>query len=93
MVTPKAEFDGIFPCEFYEPEDIMEPDLMYTVREIAKLLQGLEPDRELEPETEAVLVDWAIPWIMLNSEGLVIADPTDETQPGHYGLRTEDNLE
>ena len=90
MVKAKDAFDAIYPCEFYRPADIMDPTLMYTVPEIARLLQGLDPDEELEPETEAVLVDWAVPWIMVNADELVIADPTDVDQPGHYGVRTEE---
>lgn len=90
MVKPKDAFDAIYPCEFYQPADVMDAELMYTVPEIARLLQGLEPDDELEPETEAVLVDWAIPWIMVHADELVIADPTDEDEPGHYGVRVEE---
>lgn len=93
MPRSKAEFDQLFPCEFYAPADVLDPELMYTVPEIARLLQGLEPDDQLEPEDEAVLVDWAIPWIMQNSDELVIADPTDETEPGRYGLRREEDVE
>lgn len=90
MVKPKDAFDAIYPCEFYQPADVMDAELMYTVPEIARLLQGLEPDDELEAETEAVLVDWAIPWIMVHADELVIADPTDEDEPGHYGVRVEE---
>ena len=89
MVERKDSFDELFPCEFYEPAEVMDPELMYTVPEIGRLLQGVEPDRELDPETENVLLDWAIPWIMANADNLVIADPTDEEQPGHYGVRVD----
>lgn len=89
MVKSKENFRELFPCQFYDPADIMDPALMYTVPEIARLLQGLDPDRELDPDTENVLLDWAVPWIMINADQLVIADPTDEDQPGHYGLRTD----
>jgi hypothetical protein len=58
---------------------------MYTVYEIARLLQQLDPDAELDEETEAVLLDWAIPWIMTNSEDLVVAEPRDDDEPGYYG--------
>jgi len=34
---------------------------MYTIPEIARLLQELDPDAEIDPDTEAVLIDWAIP--------------------------------
>lgn len=87
MVTAKDEFDELFPCQFYDPADIMDPELMYTVPEIARLLQGLEPDRDLDAGTENVLLDWAIPWIMVHADDLVIADPTNEEEPGMYGLR------
>ncbi|ERH00776.1 MAG: hypothetical protein J07HN6_02402 [Halonotius sp. J07HN6] len=36
-----------------------------------------------------MLLDWAIPWIMRNSESLVIAEPPNEEEPGYYGLKTE----
>lgn len=91
MPEPKAEFDQLHPCDFYTAEELLEPDQMYTVYEIARLLQELEPDAELEPETEVVLLDWAIPWIVTNADDLVVGDPTADDQPGYYGLkRTED---
>lgn len=89
MPRSKDEFDELFPCEFYEPADVLDPELLYTVPEIARLLQGLDPEDELDPDVESVLVDWTIPWIMLNADDLVIADPTDEEEPGRYGLATE----
>ncbi len=90
MVTAKADVEDIHPCEFYRPADIMDPDLLYTVPEIARLLQGLEPDAELDAETESVLIEWTVPWIMVNADDLVIADPTNEDEPGMYGLRVEE---
>ena len=90
MVREKSELDAIYPCEFYDPGDIMDADLMYTVPEIARLLQGLDTDHPLSPEAEEVLLDWAVPWIMQNADNLVIADPTAEEEPGMYGLRTDD---
>lgn len=89
MGRPKEAFDALYACEFYEPDDVMDPELMYTVPEIGRLLQGLDPDTELDPETEQILIDWAVPWIMVNAEDLVIADPTDEEEPGWYGVRTD----
>lgn len=86
MPVPKADFDALYPCAFYEPGDLLSPELMYTVEELARLLQGLEPAAELAPETEAVLLDWTIPWIIANADDLVIADPRDEGEPGYYGL-------
>jgi hypothetical protein len=87
MPVPKAEFDDLLPCEFYDPADLLDPDQMYTVYEIARLLQDLDPDADLDPETEAVLLDWAIPWVMDNADQLAIADPRAEDEPGYYGLR------
>lgn len=86
MPRPKSEFPQLHPCDFYTPAELLEPDQMYTVYEIARLLQDLEPDAELEPETEEILLDWTIPWIMHNADELVVADPADEAEPGYYGL-------
>jgi hypothetical protein len=88
MPRPKETFDDVFPCEFYTPEELLDEDLMYSVYEIARLLQGLEPDDEIDEGVEEVLLDWAIPWIMRNSESLVIAEPPNEEEPGYYGLKT-----
>ena len=88
MPVPKEEFEEVLPCEFYDPDELLDPDAMYTVYEIARLLQGLEPDAELEAETEAVLLDWAIPWVIDNAGELVVAEPRSEEEPGYYGLRT-----
>ena len=88
----KSEFDALYPCDFYEPAELLDPDRMYTVYEIARLLQDLEPDAELEPGEEEILLDWAIPWILGNAERLVIAEPPTDADPGFYGLRREDDL-
>lgn len=90
MVKAKADVEDTYPCEFYRPTDIMDPDLLYTVPEIARLLQGLEPDEDLDADTESVLIEWTVPWIMVNAEDLVIADPTNEDEPGMYGLRVDE---
>lgn len=89
MPEPKEAFDEIYPCDFYTAEELLEPDRMYTVPEIARLLQGLEPDAEVDEGTEAVLVDWAIPWVMSNADDLVIGEPLEEEGPGYYGLATD----
>lgn len=89
MPVPKADFGQLYPCEFYEPADLLAPDLMYTVEEIARLLQGLAPDEALDADAEDVLVDWTIPWIVANADDLVIADPRTEEEPGYYGLRED----
>ncbi|HKL29114.1 MAG TPA: DUF5827 family protein [Natrialbaceae archaeon] len=86
MPIPKSEFDQLYPCDFYEPDELLESGQMYTVYEIARLLQELDPDAELDAETEDILLDWAIPWIMVNAEDLVVAEPRDESEPGYYGL-------
>jgi len=84
---PKSEFETLVPCEFYEPAELLAPDKMYTVYEIARLLQDLEPGAELDPDTENVLLDWTIPWVMANADDLVVADPPNEDEPGYYGLK------
>lgn len=89
MPVPKEEFDELHPCAFYEPEELLEPDRMYTVYEIARLLQGLDPDAALDPDTEAVLLDWAIPWVVTRADELVVAEPRTDEEPGYYGLATE----
>ncbi|MFC7165595.1 DUF5827 family protein [Halospeciosus flavus] len=93
MPRPKSSFEGLYPCDFYEPEELLDADKMYTVYEIARLMQGLEPDAAIDEETEEILLDWAIPWVMRNSENLVIAEPPSEDEPGYYGLLTEDLVE
>ncbi|AEH35348.1 DUF5827 family protein [Halopiger xanaduensis] len=90
MPVPKSEFDSLPPCDFYTPGELLEPDQMYTVYEIARLLQGLEPDAEIEEETEAILLDWAIPWIMTNADDLVVAEPRSDDEPGYYGLKEDE---
>jgi len=89
MPTPKSAFEELYPCEFYEPDELLEPDQMYTVYEIARLLQDLEPDAELDAGTEEILLDWAIPWVMANADELVIAEPPTDEEPGYYGLAVE----
>lgn len=90
MPRSKSEFDQLHPCDFYEPDELLDGDEMYTVYEIARLLQGLDPDAEIEAETEAVLLDWAIPWVVFNADDLVVAEPEREDEPGYYGLKADD---
>lgn len=90
MPKPKDAVETLYRCEFYEPTDIMDEDLLYTVPEIGRLLQGLDPEEPLEADVEAILIDWAVPWIMRNADDLVIADPTNEDEPGMYGLRVHE---
>ena len=88
MPVPKSEFDDLRSLEFRDPEDVLDPHEMYTVYEIARLFQGLDPGQELDPETEAILLDWTIPWMLDNSDAFVFAEPADDAEPGHYGLET-----
>ncbi|NHN41005.1 hypothetical protein G9C85_05055 [Halorubellus sp. JP-L1] len=88
MPVPKDEFDQLLPCDFSTPEELLEPNEMYTVYEIARLMQGLEPDAAIEEATEAVLLDWAIPWVVHHGDDLVIADPRSDDEPGYYGVKT-----
>ncbi len=92
MPTPKAEFSDLYPCDFYTPGELLDPDQMYTVYEIARLLQDLDPDAALDEGTEEVLLDWAIPWVMVNATELVVAEPPTEEDPGYYGLKTDGDL-
>ena len=86
MPEPKPAFEQLHPANFYTPAELLKSDRMYTVYEIARLLQDLDPEADLDPETEAVLLDWAIPWIMVNSDDLVVAEPRSDDEPGYYGL-------
>ncbi|MEF8801352.1 MAG: DUF5827 family protein [Halolamina sp.] len=93
MPREKSAFEQLHPCDFYTPDELLEADQMYTVYEIARLLQGLEPTAEIDEETEAILLDWAIPWVMQNAAELVVADPPTEDDPGYYGLRRGTDIE
>lgn len=86
MPRPKSEFDDLRPLEFREPEEILEDDRMYTIYEVGRLLQGLDPDAELDVETENVLMDWAIPWLLKHADRFVFAEPESDDEPGYYGL-------
>lgn len=90
MPVPKDEFDRLPPCDFYTPAELLEAGQMYTVYEIARLLQGLEPDAELDRDTEDILLDWAIPWIMFHADDLVVGEPRTDDEPGYYGLKERD---
>ncbi len=86
MPVPRSEFEDLRPLAFREPAEVLEADKLYTIYEIARLLQGLEPGTELDVETENVLLDWAIPWMMIHREEFVFAEPRSDGDPGHYGL-------
>jgi hypothetical protein len=87
MPRPREEFEDLRPFEFRDPEEVLEEEYLYTVYEIARLLQGVDPDREMDAETEAILLDWAVPWMLDNSEAFVFAEPDADEEPGYYGLR------
>jgi hypothetical protein len=89
MPRPKSEFDDLRSLTFREPDEVLDGDKMYTIYEVARLLQGVEADAELDIETENVLMDWAIPWMINHSEAFVFAEPEDDDEPGYYGLAEE----
>jgi hypothetical protein len=86
MPRPKAEFDDLRPLEFRDPAEVLDDDEMYTIYEIGRLLQGLEADADLDVETENVLMDWAIPWLLKHADQFVFAEPGSDDEPGYYGL-------
>ena len=86
MPRPKSDFDTIRPLVFRDPDEVLDDESMYTIYEVSRMLQGLDPERELDVETENVLLDWAIPWMMVNADAFVFAEPDADDEPGHYGL-------
>ncbi|MFB6073454.1 MAG: DUF5827 family protein [Haloarculaceae archaeon] len=86
MPRAKSEFDDLRPLAFREPAEVLSADRMYTIYEVGRLLQGLDPAADLDVETENVLLDWAIPWMIDNSESFVFAEPESDDEPGYYGL-------
>jgi len=86
MPVSKSESGDLRPLSFREPAEVLDPELLYTVYEIARLLQGLEPDADLDPTTEGILLDWTIPWMMNHAEAFVFAEPSADDEPGLYGL-------
>lgn len=86
MPREKATFDDLRPLEFRDPEEVLDDEKMYTIYEIGRLLQGLDAEAELDVETENVLMDWAIPWLLNHSESFVFAEPGTDDEPGYYGL-------
>ncbi|MFB6172684.1 MAG: DUF5827 family protein [Haloarculaceae archaeon] len=87
MPRSKSAFDDLRPLAFREPDEVLDEDEMYTIYEVARLLQGVAPDRELDVETENVLLDWAIPWMVYHQESFVFGEPESDDAPGYYGLR------
>jgi hypothetical protein len=86
MPVPKAEFDDLRPLSFRDPDEVLAEDQLYTIYEIARLLQGLDADADIDAETERILLDWAIPWMLINSEAFVFAEPRADDEPGYYGI-------
>jgi len=89
MPRPRDDFEDIRPLEFHEPDEVLDSDKLYTIYEVARLLQGVDPTEELDVETENVLLDWAIPWMLKYSEEFVFAEPEADDEPGYYGLAEE----
>lgn len=86
MPVPRSAVDEVRPLAFRDPDEVLDADRLYTVYEVARLLQGLAPDAELDRGTEDVLLDWAIPWMVVNRNAFVFAEPTADDEPGLYGL-------
>ena len=86
MPRPKSEFDALFGYEVYEPAELLDASRMYTVAEVARLLQDLSPDADLDHATESRLVAWTIPWLFAHRDALCISDPVGD-EPGYFGLR------
>ena len=89
MPIPRADVQDLRPLAFREPSDVLDRSKLYTVYEIARLLQGLDADADLDPATEEILLDWTIPWMLDNTDAFVFAEPESDTTPGYYGLATE----
>lgn len=90
MPRPRDSFDDLRDLAFRDPDEVLDEDRLYTVYEIARLLQGVPLDEELDVETENVLLDWAIPWLVYNQTEFVFAEPEHDSQPGYYGLKQRD---
>jgi len=89
MPIPRDEVDDLRPLAFRRPEEVLDPDKLYTIYEVARLLQGVSVDEKLDIETENVLLDWAIPWMMNHADSFVFAEPAADDDPGYYGLAEE----
>jgi hypothetical protein len=89
MPRDKSDFDTLYPYQLYAPEEILDPELMYTIPEIARLLQGLPADADIDVESEERIVAWTIAWMVTNADAFVINDPVGD-EPGYFGLRSGD---
>lgn len=86
MPIDRGAVETLRPLEFRAPADVLAEDELYTVYEIARLLQGVDPAADLDPATEDILLDWAIPWMVTHADAFVFAEPEADDQPGYYGL-------
>lgn len=89
MPVPRDQVGELKPLAFRDPVDVLDPAKLYTVYEVARLLQGLDAEAEIDRQTEDILLDWAIPWMLYNADSLVFAEPESDTEPGRYGLATD----
>ncbi|WP_340099099.1 DUF5827 family protein [Salinibaculum salinum] len=88
MPVSKEEFDDLRALSFRDPDEVLDDDKLYTIYEIARMLQGLDPDADIDTGTEAILLDWAIPWVLTNSDEFVFAEPRADDEPGYYGIES-----
>lgn len=88
MPEPKSAFETLYPYRLYDPEEVLDPELMYTVPEVARVLQGLDAEVELDPGAEDRVVAWTIPWLISHADDLVINDPEGD-EPGYFGLKAD----
>ncbi len=86
MPIDRTTAEDLRPLAFREPDEVLDEEKLYTIYEIARLLQGLDVGAELDVETENVLLDWAIPWMIKNADEFVFAEPAGDSEPGYYGL-------
>jgi hypothetical protein len=87
MPVPRSDHEDLREFALRDPEDVLDEDLLYTIPEIARLLQGLAPDRELPAEVEERFLLWAVPWMLDNQASFVFAEPTEGDEAGLFGLR------
>ncbi|WP_436934403.1 DUF5827 family protein [Halovenus marina] len=86
MPIDRDTVSDLRPLEFRTPEEVLDGDKLYTIYEIARLLQGLDADMEMDRPTENILLDWAIPWVLFHADAFVFAEPEADDEPGYYGL-------
>ena len=74
MPIPRDDVEELRPLAFRQPEAVLETDRLNT---------------EIDPDTESMLLDWTIPWMLDNADSFVFAEPESEAEPGYYGLASE----